>query len=218
MHSSNSLRATNGILRTLKTNYDIQIVVAEPVEVELRLIIKRDKFKDAQNILTKGFSSGLLGVLDETRLSSLVGTTRAPTVLESIENRGESFRRLGVGNGEAFTHSASVELNMPVLSNDRQAIDLLTRNGIALPGPFLRAFDILVFGRQIGLLSDGECDEARQALAKRGENLDKCFTNCSFTNGLPHFYPRLLDRAFPLVGSQQPSKLYDRQQLIISAK
>jgi predicted nucleic acid-binding protein len=205
-----------GPLKLLKSNYNVQAVITEAVETELRNMVTVPKFRDVKHILEKGLKSGLLPVLDESLLKS-THPKDAGAVLGRIDSRGEQFHRLGVGTGEAYTHAASVELNMPVLTNDRAALGVLERQGVVLQGTFLRSFDILVFGHQIGNLTDGDCDQARKSLAGRGEAVELCFSGCSFTAGLPKFYQRLIDGAIQPLGAAMPQKRYDRARLIIAA-
>ena len=205
-----------GILRILKDRYGIRTLVPEPVEVELRNIGRNLKFRDTEHILTKGLTTGLLAILDEQSLRSVIGPTTSK-IFEDIDRKGASFKRMGVGNGEAYAHAASAELNVPVLTNDGNAIRILRGKGATLPGPFLRSFDAIVFGRQIGHLTDRDCDSARQSLTKRGESITPCFQISSFTDGLPDFYQRLVDRTAPVCGSMTPLLHYDRHRVIITA-
>jgi hypothetical protein len=202
------------ILRTLKTDYGISTVIPDAVEIELRNIAKNRKFQDVEHLLVKAFKVGLLTVLDEKNLATLVGA-KAPEVLGRIEQRGDSFKRLGVGNGEAYAHAACIELNLPILTNDSMAIEILMANGSSPPGPYFRTFDVIVFGRQIDALTDNECDSARQSLANRNEAINRCFTGRSFADGLPEFYQRLIDSAAPILGSRYPQHRYDSKRLTI---
>jgi hypothetical protein len=91
-------------------------------------------------------------------------------------------------------------------------------NGATLPGPFLRTFDVLVFGRQIAVLDDNDCDKARQELTKRNEGITSCFVGRSFADGLQNFNPRLIDGAAPIIGATHPMHPYDSRRLIVCAK
>lgn len=205
------------ILKVLQSQYGISTVIPESVEMELRNLVKNRRFQDVHQRLTKAFNNGLLTVLEEATLSPLVGSN-AHEAFERIDRLGEKFRRLGVGSGEAYAHAAGIELSLPVLSNDGKAINVLMANGATLPGPFLRTFDVLVFGRQIAVLSDHDCDAARQELARRNEGITSCFMGRSFTEGLQEFYPRLVDGAAPLIGATHPRHSYDSRRLIVRAK
>ena len=113
-----------GPLKRLRSDYGIQTVIAESVEVELRNIIRGLRFKDVQHILTKALDTKLLLVLDQSALQSLVGA-HAHKIYQDIETEGLRLKSLGVGDGEAYTHAGSMRLKMPVLSNDRKAIKIL---------------------------------------------------------------------------------------------
>jgi hypothetical protein len=112
------------LLKVLRSQYGILTVIPEPVEIELRNLVKNRRFQDVHQRLTKAFNNGLLTILQEAALSPLVGVN-THEAFERIERLGEKFRRLGVGSGEAYAHAAGIELSLPVLSNDGKAINVL---------------------------------------------------------------------------------------------
>jgi hypothetical protein len=204
-------------LKLLKSSYGIQTVITEPVEVELRRLMGTVRFRDAKHVLIRALSTGLLKTLDRSLLSSLVGS-QAPSMFASIEREGEQLRRYGVGAGEAFSHAACMALGLPVLSNDTTAIRNLLSQHVPLQTPFLRSYDVLVFGVQIGNLSHNDCDATRQNLTKRGDGVHPCFRGRSFTDSLPYFYPRLIDGGQPIIGCNHPVEEHDGFRVAIVAK
>jgi hypothetical protein len=81
------------------------------------------------------------------------------------------------------------------------AIRILRAASTGIPDRILRFFDLIIFLFQIKQLTAVECKAIRQQLMARGEYIPACFKNCSFEDGLPQFYARLLDRSLPRIGS-----------------
>jgi hypothetical protein len=203
---------TLGPLKILRGEYGIRTVVLEAVEIELRSLTRTQKFRDVEHILTKALNSKLLEILDENAAQSISGNA---ALLTEIDTLASDFQRLGVGRGEAYTHAAGKKLLAPILSNDSNAIKVLHANGVSLPGPFLRSFDVIVFGLQIGNLSTQDCDGARQSLVGRGEGVGSCFTGTSFEKGLPAFHQRLIDARLGAVGAASPQHPFDHNKIFI---
>jgi hypothetical protein len=204
-----------GPLKLLKTKYGIRTVITEPVEVELRHIMGNLKFRDMKHVLTKALGTSLITVLDESLLGTLIDPAESPGRLRAIEDQGEAIHNLGVGIGESYSHSAAIELGQPILTNDKRAIRELLQLRVSLRRPFLRSFDILAFGAQVGHLSHADCDSARQSLVKRGDRVQACFMRRSFSDGLRLFYPRLVDGTISCIGSPVPIEEHDDQRLVI---
>jgi hypothetical protein len=164
------------LLHTLRNDYRIQAVVVEAVEAELRRNIER-RFTDKANILKKALNSKSIVVLDEAVLEAN-GFRAANALLEQIDELGADFA-LRIDRGEAYTHSAAQVLTIPTLSQDLRAISKLIQDKVRVARPILRAFDVILFGLQIGELTIGDCNTARRVLLKRKEAVLSCFANCS---------------------------------------
>jgi hypothetical protein len=201
-------------LKILKSSYGIQTVIPEPVEVELRRVIGSKRFQDMRHVLTKALDTGLLKTLDRSLLSTLVGN-KAIEMFPALEKKGEQLRKLGIGPGEAYSHAASMALQLPIISNDGDAIRKLLGGDIHIQPHLLRSYDVLTFGVQIGNLSHNDCDGVRQDLNKRGDEVPVAFRKRSFTDSLPYFFSRLIDGSEPIIGSEMPIVRYD-VRLVVS--
>jgi hypothetical protein len=190
---------THRVFSELKTNYGIRSVVVP--EVELEVVSQRQA-------LSKAIRNDVVHVIDSRSFESIIGSDpslQARAIGKSyvdMQTMGAAYGR-SVGSGEAYTHAMAVSLGQPAVSNDWNAITTLDRTRAPLPTPVLRAFDVLVFGHQIGTLSSQDCDAARQALLATGrEYLPKCWRNASFDDGLSEFTPRLVDGKAPTLGKR----------------
>lgn len=124
-------------------------------------------------------------------------------VMNEINRLGREYS-VRIHPGEAYTHAAANILSMPSLSQDVEALWKLRDAGIYIQQTILRAFDIIIFGLQIGRLTQDDCERARRDLYKNGQKLLRCFANCSVRDGLSGFYARLLDGAYPEIGASVP--------------
>jgi len=202
-------------LRSLRENYGIQPVI--PAEVETELMWTRRYGARFGPQLKKALSNGLIEVLDETSLSNHVPSNLAKTVFARCQALGQQYNRF-VGSGEAFTLAAAVTLSSPALSNDKSALDALDYNGMQLPSPVLRAFDLLCFSYQIGGMEEKECDEVRKELVQLREHVPAAFQKASFADGLNRFCPRILDAAAARVGTSPASGPGYTAQILIDKK
>lgn len=199
-------------LRVLKSNYGIQAVVVE--EVENELCWNRRYGNRFEPDLRKALANGTLDLLDQKGFANYV-----PAQLVRVVFDGFSQALLEMGKftdpGEAATFAAANALNVPAVSNDFTAVKALENNGFQLPVPVLRMFDLLVFGFQIGSLSEAQCDKVRQSLRASGEHIDRAFRGSSFVDGLGSFCPRLLDGGVQAVGTPPaPGPDYRKQILV----
>jgi hypothetical protein len=105
-------------------------------------------------------------------------------------------------------------LGVPVVSHDRKAINTLGRDGIQFTEPLLRMYDLLGFGVQTKSLVHADCDKVRDTLLNHNEFVMQCFERCKFFDGLPFFFPRLADAAFPLIGAPTPVQSLDKRLFI----
>ena len=98
--------------------------------------------------------------------------------------------------------------------NDSTAVGRLLRDGVTVPRPVLRFWDLVVFWRQAGHLDDAACDHIRQTLSKLQEHTIGCFTGKHFVDGLPFFYPRFVDSHLPLLGAREPQERLDERMYL----
>jgi hypothetical protein len=210
-------------LKHLKTDYGIQVVVVEAVEAELLYLpSKYQKFSGIASPVKKAFGSHVLEVLDLNYMVQRFGNVGS-SLFTQADQQGKALAAY-VDRGEAYTHAAADVLGRaPTITNDMAAVWGLTKRGIIPARPILRSFDILVFGLQTGILTLAQCDGARQSLRKVGEVINPAFHNCSFNDGLPNFFPRLLDSQSSMVGSNTQfdkfdDRLWIRRNSVAAAK
>ena len=116
----------------------------------------------------------------------------------------------------ALHRAAAVFLNQPAVSHDKDALEVLECNGLAVPSPVLRVFDLLILCYQTGVLDEAECNKFRQALLKEKEFLPGAFKHHSFVDGLHAFCPRLLDASKAPVGAPASAGRSYTRQLVLS--
>jgi hypothetical protein len=184
-------------LRMLKDDYGIQPSIVPEVEVEL---MQSRKFgaRFAPE-LRKAVGNGTIEILDVAAFARYVPGHLAKGVFGNFQALGLQYNKFA-DRGESYTLAAAVTLGVPALSNDKSALDALDFNGMVLPMPVLRVFDLLAFCYQAGVLEEKHCDGARKELMQRNEHVPAAFKNASFIDGLTHFSPRILDSARPRVG------------------
>jgi hypothetical protein len=185
-------------LRVLRDDYGIQPTIVEEVETELMWTRRYGSRFVPQ--LKKATASGLIERLDVTVLGRHVGQAIAKSVHSGFQALGQQYSK-HADPGEAYTFAAAVTLGVPALSNDKSAVDALDYNGMALPSPVLRAFDVLTLSYQVGALAEKECDKVRKELLQLGEHVPRAFRNASFADGLAQFCPRILDGGVKAVGT-----------------
>jgi hypothetical protein len=195
-------------LRAIKIDYGIQCIIAEAVSAELRRKLQ-NKFPDKAAILRKAVTNGTISVLSEQGLSA-AGYRSAPALVDQIEQIGREYA-VRIDRGEAYTHAASNVLAAPALSQDIEAIWKLINAGIHVQRPILRAFDIVIFGLQIGILSQDDCKQVRKDLLRQEQGILPCFRNCSVIDGLPSFYLRLCDADLDPLGALTPVEKLDER-------
>ena len=124
------------LFRELRSNFDIQPVVVQEVETELRWTKHHRNRFEAH--LKKAISTGCLAICDVSFLQTHLGAPATAT-FSGIQTLGRANGR-HVGAGEAYTHAAALTLGVPALSNDFSAIRVLQHAGFQLPSPVLRFF------------------------------------------------------------------------------
>ena len=201
------------VLRSLRDTYQIQPLVVEAVDSEVRYKLKQ-KWPDRLSAYTKATRNGLVAVLNADYLASCGHAASASgTMMTAINKTGDDFYRR-VDRGEAYTHAAANLLEVPTLSEDINAVFKLLDAKHKLPRPILRAFDLFMFGLQIGILDISDCARIRKLLMRCEEFVPECFAKCSFEDGLPNFYARLLDADRTRVGSENPRTRFDDRLLV----
>lgn len=176
------------LLRYLRDHYGIQPVVVDEVDLDIKG--NKKLFSAVGPDFKKALGNGTLTLLDGNYFRNLTGLPRN-TTFQEIQLRGKRYNYF-VGRGEAYTHAAGLCMGVPAMSNDWEAIKVLKGKGFDLPTPILRAFDLVCFGFQTGIITAPQCENFRKDLLKRGEHIPKAFSNASFTDGLNGFTPRLL--------------------------
>jgi hypothetical protein len=199
-----------GVLRLLKTDFGVQPAIVQAVESEVAYILQNvPKFRGRQDQLKKAIGNNTLAIVDRDLLAPILGSA-VEAWIRQMESEGVRLYSI-VDRGEAFTHAASMVLHAPTATNDTTAVSRLLRGGETIPRPIFRFWDFIVFAYQVGLLDAGACDRVRQALHRIGERQHRCFTNCSFEDGLSHFYARLVWANREAVGASQPQEKFDER-------
>ena len=202
------------ILRLLRSDFNVQPAIVQAVESEVACILQNvPKFRGRQDQFKKAISNKTLPIVDRDLLAPIFGSS-ADAWIHQIESEGVRLYSI-VDRGEAFTHAASMVLNAPSATNDTTAISRLVRGGETIPRPIFRFWDFVVFAHQIDRLDKSACDKVRQFLHKMSERTHPCFTKCSFQEGLPQFYARLLCASRPIIGAGQPQEKFDERLLLI---
>lgn len=202
-----------GILRSLRSDFGVQAAIVPAVESEVLAIVESvGKFRGRREQFKKALRNKTLAIIDRNLLVPFLGGA-ADSWLRQIDSEGTRLYDF-VDRGEAFTHAASMLLNVPVATNDTRAVSKLVRQGEIIPRPILRFWDLVVFSYQAAWLTANECDAIRQFLDKLGERNHPCFTGHSFQDGLPHFYARLACSDQQLIGSNQPQEKFDERMVL----
>lgn len=194
------------ILRELKVQYGIQTIVVP--EVEMELLSSRRFGQRFHSPFKKAVSNGLIKVFEESRYSAILTSLRAeqPSALgvsyADIQALGNAFHRR-IDLGEAYTLAAAVKLNQPALSNDYSALKTMQQAGLQVPITVLRAYDLIVFAHQVGILDERQCEEFRQTMVTENEFVPARQKSTSFAKGLPDFVPRLIDRSRPSASAKR---------------
>jgi hypothetical protein len=188
-------------LHVFRRSYGIQPVITEAVAGELPSLLRR-RFGDRVAGYEKALKHKAIVTLDEDLLARVYGD-KARIIGEQIDVLGRKIWERGVGRGEAYTHAAGILLNLPVVTNDMEALRVLRADqSTGIPERVLRFFDLVVFFFQIGEIALADCDSVRQQLIRMSEHVPACFQNASFEDGLKEFFPRLLDSTAKRIGSE----------------
>jgi hypothetical protein len=176
-------------LKELKRIFAVQpAVVVEVADIELRWNGRyRGRFAAEAD---KAIKSGLLEYLDPAAFQGYLSSAPIGSSWAQFQTIGAEYAR-HVQRGEAYTFAAALSLGMPAISNDFRAIETLRVQGLALPCPVLRCFDLIAFSYQAGVLDMGPCEGFRDSLFRSSEHIPKIFAKTSFEKGLASFRSRL---------------------------
>jgi predicted nucleic acid-binding protein len=190
----------------IKRLFNIQAVIAEAVEVEIR---KSRKFNQQfTKPLQKAIDAEALVVIEPRTLPAFVAID-AYAVYSSIQTLGARYSHSGLDYGEAYTYATALVLDAPVVSNDRNAIATAQRRNLQMPTLVARFYDIVVLCRQTEQITNDDCNEIRKRLAAKSEFIPTTFRNRSFEDGLPGFYARLIDGSIASIGAVNPLDVGD---------
>lgn len=204
-----------GVLRLLRSDFGVQAAIVQAVESEVACILQNvPKFRGRRDQLRKALGNNTLAIVDRELLAPILGSS-VDAWIRQMESQGVRLYSI-VDRGEAFTHAASMVLGVPTATNDTTAVSRLLKGGEIIPRPVLRFWDFVVFAHQRDLLDAERCDKIRQFLRKMDERLHPCFAKCSFQDGLPHFYARLVCSDRPTVGAGQPQERFDERLVLIA--
>src|SRR5207248_1599855 len=109
-----------------------------------------------------------LVVLDTRTLPAFISKSSG-AIFNAIQTSGFQNEQDGLDYGEAYTFAAGVILDVPVISNDRNAILVARAKRIPLPRQIIRMYDLIVLCQQCGELTVKDCDEIRTTLNSKGE-------------------------------------------------
>lgn len=198
------------ILRQLHTQFGLRFAVTEAVEVELFRPNRRhaDCCRDG---FQKALDLGLITVLSPRTLGQFTSTNPFVTY-DSMELLGQKYNRV-LHRGEAYSHAAAHVLKCAVLSNDWSAVRNADRLGLVLEHPTFRVYDLVVFLYQSSELTEKACDGFRKALYDVDEAPHNAFVNRKFREGLPGFYPRLVNPEIEILGSAVEIELGDERRV-----
>lgn len=187
--------------KVLKKRYGIQCAAVEAVDYEMRQ--SRRFFASIKDTYEKLLRTEALVILDDRTYPAYVRSANA--ISQTIALLGTKYHTK-IGYGEAYTHAASITLEVPVVSHDRKALAVMDKSGLAYRDPVLTVFDIVVLAHQCGAMSQSECDAMRKVIAaKPNEYLPEQFKHSSFDDGLPKFSPRLVCSQSSRVGGADPN-------------
>ena len=188
------------VLSHIKSDFSVQASITVEVDLELRYLGRfRDRFEKE---LDKALKNEVLVKLDLATFQRHLGEAPPGASWNSFQVLGRDYGRR-VDRGEAYTHAAGLTLGVPTASNDFRAVQTLDANGLLLPSPVLRTFDLYSFAYESGFLRSSQVDQFRRTLLAEKEGIPKAFLKSSFEDGLKSFQPRLRVARPGLVSSPQ---------------
>lgn len=184
------------LLVALRTKYGVKAAIVPEVESEVRF---NQRYKNQyENSLLKQLSSGNVTVLDTDRSRHLLRDRELPEgeipgFVERVRGRGLEYNKY-VHEGEAYSHAVATLLQLPLLSNDREALEALEHAGLPVSLPVLRFFDLIAFGVSESIITAEDGQRARSLLmGAKHEFLSYPFKEkkASFSECLSKFSARL---------------------------
>jgi hypothetical protein len=179
------------LLKLLRDDFGVASFMMNEVDVELRSKPRLSGLIRPQ--LEKAIKFGWINILSAKHLDQLRPTDDGSSAvsLADIRELGDELN-LEIETGEAYTHAASILLDVPSVSNDLNAIRTLEARGKALPPTILRSFDLFGFFYQEQYLSDSDVEEIRRILRSYNEWLPASMKNASFRDGFSTMRCRLI--------------------------
>jgi len=196
----------------LRDRLKVTPAVLQDVETEVRY--NRPFRSRFERPFENAVAAGTLVALETRDLESLLSArgvqpAQIPTEIRAYKARATQYRK-HVQDGEAQTHAAAVQFGLPVMSNDKRAIDTLVGLGLPLATPTLRFFDVLVCGRTLGIIDLAKAEKVRARLLKAKEFVPKEFKRSGdFDACAGSFTCRLVGVPGPLVGPTRLPQHYD---------
>jgi len=197
-------------LKCFRERFAMQPAVTPEVDAEVRSHFRHqgvaERYKKAE-------AARAIQVLDvhalrawKPSLGDRFAETSPDALLDQILDRASQYH-LHVDLGEAYTYAAAVELGLPAVSNDANAIRALRNNAMSVPVPMLRCFDVIALCVQAGFATVGDADDARRALREAEEHLPSAFRNAKFDDGIASFAARITDASVPALPGTAPDAL-----------
>jgi len=183
------------LLVHLRDRYGVTPAVVPEVELEVSNHRKfGGRFEPA---LVAAMSRDQLVLLDGDQMRrSLSGPGPVtPQVEQRIQRILERSRRYRghVGLGEAYSHAAAVELQLPLMSHDWQAVQLLQQLGEPVAAPVIRIWDLFALALDDGAVEVEDGERASQHLEHDREHVPPFLArpNPSFEDAIRTFNSRL---------------------------
>jgi len=160
-----------GLLVKLKEKCGVAPAVVPEVESEVRRY-KRSQFEPQFGRMVENTYLSVLEPPDLRRLLAARGMLPALVEgrLRTLEQECQDYATR-VDEGEAYTHATAAALGLPVLSNDWQALQVLTSLARPVGCPTARFLDLLVFARRCDWIDDEEGEKACRILDGEREHL-----------------------------------------------
>ncbi len=199
------------LLARLRERCAVMPAVVPQVEQEVRW---HSKFRQLyETNIHQAVSGNNLVVLDSVKVRGLfaargAAATNIDAQLQALGKKGREYH-LHVDEGEAYTHAIATTLNLPMISNDNEALKVLLEQGKEAACPTLRFFDLLVFARDCDWLDEASCENARSLLVAKKEYVPFQFrSKDSFATARAVFSCRLSRTALTLPASTPDGHLH----------
>lgn len=145
------------LFEKLKATFSIQPCIVPEVNIEL------GRFKPIDREFSQLKKKGHLRIASKGVLEELGVIPFGDRRHDGIAARAERYNAVA-DMGEAALHALSVELDLPVLSNDGSAIRALEAKREQVKHPVLRVYDVFALAVQCGWLTCADVDVAYRTL------------------------------------------------------